>query len=134
MNDISIFAYKGYVGCSVNLIVKDNVVIAPEGVINNLNESSQLGVVVDAKYAKVSQEAINLLKSVKPAPSGIGTFSCFKDLDENVIFAWIGSPKMAEKINEDTWIARDSNFDLLTPSQIEVPEDFKDYVELLESK
>lgn len=121
--EIKIFAYNGFVG-----IMSDpdsDGMIAKPG-------NGNLGCVCDASKVKISQEAIELLKTVPKGADDIGDIDVFKADDNRVIISWFGGyykvidPKKSEA-------ARDTNFYLLTPAteEVEVPESFKQFIDSL---
>ena len=121
--EIKIFAYNGFVG-----IMSDpdsDGMIAKPG-------NGNLGCVCDASKVKISQEAIELLKTVPKGADDIGDIDVFKADDNRIIISWFGGyykvidPKKSEA-------ARDTNFYLLTPAteEVEVPESFKQFIDSL---
>lgn len=98
-----IFAYKGFI-----------IISAGEVTINNPDEPEQLGYVVDTKEIELTQEAYDLLITVKKCSSSLGTIMCWETSDPpySSAFGWLGGPKALFKPN-DIEADRDYNPSLL---------------------
>lgn len=135
-----IFAYKGYIGINgwkegfpENL--KDNEDIKlehlTEALCNDPLQPEQLGFVCYANKCEFSQEALDLLKTIKPSRDAIGDIDIFNSND-GVIFCWLGG--ILRLINPNNVSgSRDYDPELLPDaSEVEVPQDFKDCIDGLE--
>jgi hypothetical protein len=120
MERTKVFAYKGVVG----------IQSGPECELIAHPGGGNLGCVADASKVDISQEAIDVLKTVKKNRDVIGDIGCFKADDGMVVFSWFGyylRPIVPAECEAD----RDTDLSLLTASTelIEVPQEFKEFVD-----
>ena len=121
--EITIFAYKGFVGIMSDL--DSDGMIAKPG-------NGNLGCVCDASKVKISQDAIELLKTVPKGIDDIGDIDVFKADDNRIIISWFGG--YLKVIDPKSSVAaRNTNIYLLTPAtdEVEVPENFKQFIDSL---
>lgn len=133
-----IFAYKGYIGingwadnCPEGIGENEEITEKhlTSAVINNPLEQGQLGFVCKANECKFSQEAIDLLKQIKPSNDDIGDVDIFNS-DEGPMFCWLGGPMRVLSLEHEG--SKNYNPSLLPEaSEVEVPESFKNYVDSL---
>lgn len=128
-----VFAYKGFIGIdgtNPNHPVSEGQTEyerknLTDALINNPLESGQLGFVCHLTKCEITQEAIDLMKQIKPGNDGLGDLDMFGS-DDGPILSWLGGPYAMFKASE-VETSRDydtSLLDGLTPSEIELPELF----------
>ena len=114
-----IFAYKGIVGIESNPDA-EGLLAKPGG--------GNIGCVLNAASAEISQEALDVLKSIPRGRDGLGDIDVFKADDGRVIIGWLGGYKKV--VTKDSETSRDYNPSLLQATEnVEVPEDFKEFVD-----
>lgn len=125
-NDMTtIFCYEGYL-CI-------NSSISALGLLNTPTSLSEIGFVIDANCVKITQEAINVLKSTHKCSSNLGDMDCYSTTNDtnNIVLSWVGGPnRIFDMYDVDFRTARLSNFSLLTPSENITPSPvFKSYID-----
>lgn len=110
-----IFEYKGYVGID-----------GGTKLINDPNDVSQLGCIVDLNEVEISKEALAILKSLPKGHDDLGDIMCF-----GKTFAWLGG--IRKVIRPDIPLEGDSDY---TPSllekyvtDVEPTEEFKKFID-----
>jgi len=115
MANVQVFAYKSVIG--INAIEIDsneeNGYNVSDAIINDITQPGQLGCVADASKCDFSQEAIDLLKKVKPSRDAIGDVDIYKDSTGSVIFAWLGTPMHMIDTSDDVSGSRDYDISAL---------------------
>ena len=133
-----IFAYKGYIGisgwadnCPESIGENEEITLKhlSPALMNNPLEEGQLGFVCKIDKCSFSQEAIDLLKQIKPSNDDIGDVDILSS-KEGPMFCWLGGPMKI--LNLESEGSRNYNPSLLPEaSEVEVPEAFKNHVDLL---
>jgi hypothetical protein len=116
-----VFAYKGIVGIDSTYDT--------EGLINDPLNQDQVGFMLDADYLDITQEAIDLLKTIQVVQDEMASIAIFKAADDKVYFGWMGGCKLA--IDPKKYKG-DNSYDasLLTKvCKIIVPEEFKTFTD-----
>jgi hypothetical protein len=111
-----VFVYGGYLGVSSH----------PE--TEGLVAATGLGIVINSQGLEISQEAIDVLRKARKAGGSYAPLQVFAGPDKSVIFGWEGSWKSIFPIDE-VQLGRDDDPSLLQPSEVEVPQDFRDFVD-----
>ena len=116
-----VFIYKGVIGIQSSP--------AATGIITKAGLGN-LGCVFDAAHIEISEEALIALKSLPKEKGTFGEIEVFKSGDK-VVFGWLGGyrrafipSKMGTSINYNPSL-------LKSHKDIEIPKDFKDYVDSL---
>jgi len=133
-----IFAYKGYIGingwadnCPESIGENEEITLKhlTPALTNNPLEKGQLGFICKIDKCSFSQEAIDLLKQIKPSNDDIGDVDIFNS-DKGPMFCWLGGPMKVLHLALEG--SKDYNPSLLPEaSEVEVPESFKNFVDSL---
>lgn len=127
-----IFAHKGIIGiCALTVDeTEEKGYKLSEAIVNNIEEPGQLGCVCEADKCEFSQEAIDLLKTVKKSGDCIGEVDIYGDPNK-VIFNWLGGPTRMLDV-ETAEGSRDYNpslYDHVTVVPNNPPQEFVDAVD-----
>lgn len=124
------FAYKGNIGAESD--------IENGKFINNPKGGGQLGIVIDIKEVEITQEVVDILKSASRDGGSFASIMLTKHSDEAVgtggSVASIGLMGFGKHFFPKSEIAIGRTcdkeiLDLCTISEIETPQDFKDFVD-----
>ncbi len=114
-----IFYYKGFIGIQSN--ENSDALIAKPG-------NGNLGCVCDASKVKISQEALDVLKTIPRGRDGLGEIDVFKSGDM-ITIGWIGGYLKAFKPS-DIETSRDYDPNLLSADDdVEIPIEFMDFID-----
>lgn len=89
---MKVFSHRGIIG--IESSPYDKAILAHPG-------GGNIGVVADASLVEISEDALQLLKTIKVGRDSIGDVDCFRSGDK-IIFGWLGgycmpiNPKGAE--------------------------------------
>ena len=119
MNRTKVFAHRGIIG----------ILSSPEAELIAHCGNGNIGCVADASKVDFSQEAIDILKTIKHNNDAIGDVDVFKADDGMTIFGWFG-PHMRVVVPAECEAARGTDVSLLTATEgIEPTDDFKVFVD-----
>lgn len=129
---VKVFAYRGYFGINMqcDLDKEADVWTVPEGVLNDPLAPGQMGIVVDPKSVDFSTAALYDLKRAKREGGSFAPVMC-----DTGSFGWMGGAKFASPVKELS-IGRTCNPNHFheAAEKVEIPQDFKDYVDSLLDK
>jgi len=120
MERTKVFAHRGVVG----------ILSSPEAELIAHPGGGNIGCVADASIVDFSQEAIDVMKTIKKNGDAIGDIDVFKADDGKVIFGWFGS-YLRPIVPDECEAARGTDLSLISASTepVEVPQEFIEFVD-----
>ena len=115
MANVQVFAHKGILGINALEIdtTEENGYKVSDALLNDITQPGQLGCVADGSKCDFSQEAIDLIKTVKPSHDCIGDIDIYKDASGNIVFCWLGAPTRLLTLSDDISASRDHDVSIL---------------------
>ena len=135
------FGYNGIVGCigfndkeitpemEGQPLTKD---FLSEALLNNPLDEGQMGFVLDMNKCLFNQEALDILKDVPKGNDDISEVDAFQADDGVKVIAWLGGPVCALRKGVEGSNSYDNSlFDDIVATELDIPEDFKEFVDSL---
>lgn len=129
-----IFAYRGIIGMSAMVVdeTAEGGFTVSKAVVNDYEDPNQLGVICEAEHCEISQEALELMKTIPKSRDCIGELDVFGDKDK-VIIGWLGGlQRMIDPKADGVEGSRDHEPSLLEHLSVVPnypPQEFKDAVD-----